>query len=198
MRPFHRFIVLSAALAMASTVLAQTASHPLSVAIPAYVGIRIVGASVQPTRSVVFDYANDGTAYLAAVDAGDPLPPTDVTRFDDVQVNVAGNGRWSVYVEATPFTYVGPGVGDGLTLDDVTVTPGSVSGLTQTAFFRPASRYETSWTLSATPFRIGRSVLGTGGWRSLGFNGWDYTVAVDGDEDAGAYTATVTYFLTFP
>ncbi len=49
------------------------------------------------------------------------------------------------------------------------------------------------------PRRIGReSLRDHSGWRSLGFSGRGHSLAVDGDEDAGTYTTTVTYYLTFP
>lgn len=194
------YALLTALSLLASPALAQSVSHPLGVTMPSTIGLRIVGADAAAPRSVVFDYAADPAAYVAAAIAGQPLPPTSVTRFDDVEVNVVGLGLWSVYVEATSFDYTGPGSGDGLDLDDVRMVRGSASGLTQNAItiFWFLGAYDAAWNLSTTPQRIARSWLGTGGWRSLGFNGWDYTLAVDGDEDAGAYVTTVTYFLTFP
>jgi hypothetical protein len=106
----------------------------------------------------------------------------------------------SVRVEATPLVCAGLGERTSRELADIRVERGSASGLTQDAisvlwFF---GRYDTTWTLSSNPQRITRGLLGTGGWRSLGFNGWDDSLTVDGDEDAGTYTTTVTYFLTFP
>jgi hypothetical protein len=128
------------------------------------------------------------------------LLPTSVNRFEDIEVNVNGFGLWSVYVQATPFVFTGTGTGAGLALEDVGVARGSVSGLAQDAItvFWFLGTYDTEWTLSTNARRIARSLLGTGGWRSLGFNGWDYALAIDGDEDAGTYTTTVTYYLTFP
>ncbi len=192
-------LVLSA-VASVPTALAQTASHPVAVSVPSYLGIRIVGADGGTSRSVVFDYGNDAPAYVTALDGGGTLVPTNVTRFTDVEVNVVGFGRWSVYVEATPFVYAGPGDGAGLELADIRMDRGSASGLIQDAItiFWILGSYDTTWTLAENPQRIARSLLGTGGWRSLGFNGWDYSLAVDGDEDAGTYTTTVTYYLTFP
>ena len=85
-------------------------------------------------------------------------------------------------------------------MSDLRVERGSASGLTQNAItiFWFLGNYAAMWNLSTTPQRIARSLLGTNGWRSLGFNGQDYTLAVDGAEDGGTYTTTVTYFLTFP
>jgi len=180
--------------------LAQTASHSVAVSVPSYLGIRIVGGGGGASRSVEFGYGRDAPAFMTAQDGSGSLAPTNVTRFSDVEVNVAGFGLWSVYVEATPFVYTGPSGGTGLELADIRVERGSTSGLTQDAIsvFWFFGRYDTTWTLSSNPQRIARSLRGTGGWRSLGFNGWDYSLAVDGDEDAGTYTTTVTYFLTFP
>lgn len=201
MRPHPLSSTLLAVLVLlAPSAFGQSTSHSLNVSVPSYIGLRIVGAGAAVPRSVVFDYAADPIAYLAAADTNQPLEPTSVTRFEDVEVNVIGLGFWSVNVEATAFTYAGPGSGSGLDLADVRVVRGSASGLTQNAItvFWFLGSYDTSWTLSTSPQRIARSLLGTGGWRSLGFNGWDYTLAVDGDEDAGSYTTTVTYYLTFP
>ena len=202
----HRFVLRAVVrfLFVASTVtatpaLAQAISHDVSVAIPTTMGIRLVGAGGGP-RAVEFDFAADATAYLTAADANERLSPTTVDRFDDIEANVNGFGLWSVYVEATPLAYAGPGSGAGLELADIRVDRGSASGLTQDAItiFWILGSYDPTWPLATTPRRIARSLLGTGGWRSLGFNGWDYTVAVDGDEDAGTYATTVTYYLTFP
>lgn len=200
LRPVVLLTLALAAALLAQAAVAQTASHSIAVSVPSYLGIRIVGAGGGTPRSVVFDYAAEPTAFADAVDTGDRLVPTAVTRFDDVQVNVVGFGLWSVYVEATPFAYTGPGTGNGLDLTDVRMDRGSASGLTQDAItpFWFFGTYDTTWTLSASPQRIARSLLGTRGWRSLGFNGWDYSLAVDGDEDAGTYATTVTYYLTFP
>lgn len=193
-------LLLTALSLLAPQAFAQSVSHPLSVSVPSYIGLRIVGSGGAGPRSVQFDYAADPVAYVAAADAGQRLGPTSVTHFDDVEVNVVGIGLWSVYVEATAFEYVGPGSGLGLDLSDVRMARGSASGLSQNAItiFWFLGTYDTTWTLSTAPRRIARSLLGTNGWRSLGFNGWDYTLAVDGDEDAGSYATTVTYYLTFP
>ena len=173
---------------------------PVTVSTPSYIGIRIVGTGTGP-RSVTFDYATNPTNYLTTIDnGGGALPPTTVNRFDNIEVNVIGIGFWSLYVQATPLTYTGPHTGAGLNLSDLRVNRGSASGLTQNAItiFWFLGAYNTSWNLSTTPQRIARSFLGTNGWRSLGFNGLDYTLNVNGNEDAGTYTTTVTYYLTFP
>lgn len=176
--------------------LSQTASHPLTVSTPSYIGIRIVGAGTGP-RSVTFDYATNPTPYLTAIDnGGATLPPTNVNRFDDVQLNISRNGRWRIHVQATAFAYTGPTTPAGLTLTDIRVT----RTRPQDAVVGPgnSATYATTWTLSTTPTEIASSNRNTSGWRSLGFNGWDYTLAVDGDETTGTYTTVVTYSLTSP
>ena len=196
-----RFALLTALIAsIATPAHAQTEQHDVTVTLPTYIGLRIVGAGTGP-RSVTFDYAADPDTYFTAIDTGSgALPPTAVSRFDDVQVNVVGFGYWSLYVQATPLDYSGPGSGAGLNVSDLRVNRGSASGLTQNAItiFWFLGSYTTSWNLSTTPQRIARSLLGTNGWRSLGFNGLDYTLNVNGDEDGGTYTTTVTYYLTAP
>lgn len=194
--------LLAAILVLTPTVLAQPVIHDVTVAIPETIGIRMVGVGVG-ARTVEFAYASDVGSYLSAADNGDTLEPTSVSRFEDIEVRVNGIGRWSVNVEATPLAYSGPGTGGGLDLGDLRVDRGSASGLSQEAIttrflFFTIGRYDASWTLSTTPREIANTLIGTNGWRSLGFNGWDYTLAVNGDEDAGSYSTTVTYFLTSP
>ena len=178
---------------------AQGAAHDLSVTLPDVVGIRVVGGG-SGARSVVFDYAGDPGSYLGAVQAGSVLLPTGVTRFTDVQVNATRNGRWNVEVVASPLTYVGPGSGTGVNLADIVVVRGVRSGLVQDAISGPGNSagYVTEWRLATDPQRIAFSRGSSGGWRSLGFNGWDYGLTVDGDEDPGTYTTVVTYLLTAP
>jgi len=173
--------------------------HDVTVRIPDVIGIRIVGSGDGP-RTVVFDYADDATAYVAAVLGDGRLFPTDVRRFSGVEVNSTRRGRWSVQVVATPVAYAGPGSGDGLALGDVRVVRGSRSGLAQDAITWQgnAGWYWADWQLSTTAQAIASRTGATRGWRSLGFNGLDYEIAVQGDEDPGSYTTTVTYLLTSP
>jgi hypothetical protein len=191
--------LLAALVLLTPHALGQSVSHPLSVSTPSYIGLRIVGAGTGP-RTVTFDYANNPTAYFTAIDGGGAsLPPTSVTRFDDVQLNVSRNGRWRIHVQATAFTYTGATTPAGLTLADIRVT----RTRPQDAVVGPgnsgnSASYATTWTLSTTPTEIATSNRTTSGWRSLGFSGWDYTLDVNGDEAAGTYTTTVTYYLTSP
>ncbi|MCA1791577.1 MAG: hypothetical protein LC667_17525 [Thioalkalivibrio sp.] len=202
-RASFRLAMLFGALVLLPMALAQTARHDVAVAIPETIGIRMVGAG-GGARAVKFDYATDVGSYRSAANGGVALGPTSVSSFDDIEVRVNGNGRWSVNVEATPLVYSGTGTGGGLELSDLRVDRGSVSGLSQEAITVGRillwiyGRYDTSWTLSTTPRQIATTWFGTNGWESLGFNGWDYTLAVNGDEEAGTYLTTVTYFLTSP
>lgn len=178
---------------------AQSANHQLAVTIPDYVGIRILGSGSGP-RAVVFDFASEPTAYLEAITNGGIVAPTSVSRFDDIEVNVTHSGRWTVAVVATPLAYSGPGSGDGLTLGRIRVVRGSRSGLEQTAITGPGNSawYWPAWLLSTTAQQIASRTGATGGWRSLGFNGWDYEVRVHGNEDPGSYATVVTYLLSAP
>ena len=194
-----KLLVLVVLVAMLTPSMAQdsTAAHPLSVTIPERLGIRIVGPGTGP-RTVEFDYGSDLPAYLAAAAAATPLLPTRVHRIDDVEVNVTRNGRWYVYVQASPFSYTGPQTGAGLELSAVTVRRGVHSGLTQNAIEGPgnSARYLASWALSTELQEIASRPGSTGGWRSLGFNGWDYELSVNGGEDPGSYRTIVTYTVS--
>jgi hypothetical protein len=177
----------------------STASHPVTITIPEQIGIRIVGPGTGP-RVVEFDYGSDLPAYLAAAAAGTPLLPTAVRRIDDVQVNVSRNGRWYVFVQATPFAYNGPAAGAGLDLSAITVRRGAHSGLTQNAISGPggSATYELAWQLSTALQQIATRTGNSGGWRSLGFNGLDYELTVDGSADPGSYRTVVTYSVSSP
>jgi hypothetical protein len=194
-RRAFRFLVLLS-LAWTSTALAQSISHDVSVTIPDVIGIRIIGGGAGD-RAVTFDYAADPAAYLAATRGSGVLLPTSVNRFTDVQVNVTRRGRWSVEAVATPWTYVGSGAAASLPLASVRVIRGARSGLTQNAISGPGGSafYRATWALSTANQRIASRTGATGGWRSMGFNGWDYELLVDGSEDPGSYTTVVTYVL---
>lgn len=192
-----RFALLTALIAsIATPTHAQTQQHDVTITLPAYIGIRIVGTGTGP-RSVTFDYVANPNTYFTAIDAGGgTLPPTAVSRFDDVEVNISRNGRWRIHVLATTFAYTGPAAPAGLALGDIRVD----RTRPQNAVFGPgnSARYATFWTLSTTATEIASSNRATGGWRSLGFSGWDYSLRVDGDEAGGTYFTVVTYSLTAP
>ncbi len=202
MQRTHRLLwhALLALIVFGSTrVLAQAADHDVRVRMPEIIGIRLLGGG-SGIRSVTFDYAAAPEAYLSALESGGSLPPTEVVRFDGIEVNASRNGRWYVEVVASPLAYTGSASMAGLTLEDLRVDRGAVSGLVQDAIVGPGKSawYLTSWTLSSTARQIASRTGATGGWRSLGFDGTDYVLTVDGDEAAGTYTTTVTYFLTAP
>lgn len=185
----------------APAALAQAArgpSHSVSVEIPVTIGIRLVGSA---PRSVAFDYGADLPGYLAAATAGTPLEPTATRGFDDIEIRIPG-GRgtpaWYVEVSATPLIYSGSGPGDGLALSDLWVERGASSGLVP-EFSQPRNgAVADSWRLGASPQRIAEGGVGTGRWRSLGFNGRDYRLDVQGDEDAGVWRTVVSYTLVAP
>jgi hypothetical protein len=180
------------------TAFAQLAQHGVTITVPATIGLRIVGAGSGP-RDVVFDYAADPVAYDAAVNGTGVLRPTSTNRFDDIQVNSNRRGRWSVAVIATPLTYSGPASGGGIALEDITVTRGLMSGLLQNAIPVGGSAwYNASWHLTTTAQQIASRTGASGGWQSLGFNGLDYELRVQGNENPGSFTTTVTYLLTAP
>ena len=136
--------------------------------------------------------------YTDAYEGSGFIGTSRVTDFADVQVSVRtgfGFPRWYVTVEATPLSYRGEQQGAGLALGDIEVVRGSVSGLRQQAAIGGVSN---TWALSENPQTIAYSFFGTRGWQSLGFNGLDYRVAVDGDEEPGEYSTTVSYTIFYP
>jgi hypothetical protein len=199
MRRTRLTLATAAAACLLALASAQTATHGVAVHVPDYFGIRIVGAGPGP-RLVTFDYEADPDAYAAALQGAGRLLPTAVARFDDIQIKATRNGRWNLDVVATPLAYAGGASGAGFALADIRVVRGVRSGLAQTAIFGPGNSagFVASWVLSTAPQRIAFRNGSTQGWKSLGFNGLDYEIAVQGDEDAGAYTTLVTYLLTAP
>ncbi len=136
-------ILLAATVISAVPAVAQSVDHDVSVVIPTTIGIRLVGAGTGP-RAVEFGYADGHTSFMSAAETSVRLPPTAISRFDDIEVNVNGLGLYSVYVEATAFAYSGSGSSTGLELDDLRVNRGSVSGLTQNANQEPSGSSETT------------------------------------------------------
>lgn len=186
-------------LALHAAAFGQTVDHDVAVTIPELFGIRIVGPGTGG-RSVEFDYASVAGVYSDAVTGSGVLPPTSVNRFADVQVHVTRNGRWSVSVLASPISHTGPGTGGGLVLESISVTRGQRSGLEQDAIIGTGGSafIADSWVLRAEAQTIAFRRGPTSGWRSLGFNGWDYDLSVDGSEAPGTYSTVVTYILTAP
>ena len=177
---------------------AQHVGHEAHVHVPDIGGIRIVGAG-SGHRSVTFDYADDGTEYLRAVERG-VVEPTHVHRFEDVQVRVNRQGRWSIHVVATAFASTATGPSPSIAIERVEVHRGVSSGLVQDAIVGSGASAGIldAWNLSTESQRIAFRTGSTGGWRSLGFSGRDYRLVLDGTEAPGDHVAMVTYTLTFP
>ena len=197
------YLVYLCALVLLNVVWASAQSeHDVSVKLPSLYGIRIVDSADRPALapSVTFDYGADIAGYDAAVAGAGVVEASSVTDFGDVQVFVrkkAGDfNPWVLQVQATPFIYSGGVAGPGLALSDISVERGLTSGLTQEAV--TFGVVQPRWSLSGSSQLIAFSAYGTMGWQSLGFNGSDYRVKVDGDEDPGEYTTTVTYTIVEP
>lgn len=195
---FLLLVALAAPIALAQTPDRAAAGHDVAVTVPSTIGIRIVGTG--PAR-VTFDYAADLPGYLAAAEAGTPLEPTGVSGFDDIEVRApgrVGTPAWYVTVTASPLAYSGTGTGVGLELGDLGVEPGASSGLAPEFPIWLLGLVAPNWSLSSTPQWIAYGYVGSGRWRSLGFNGADYRLRVQGDEDPGAWQSTVTYTMVMP
>ncbi len=179
---------------------AQTGSHTITTRIPNYIGLKIVDdtGNISMNPRVVFDFESNPTDYIDAVMGSGVLAPTSVSNFADVQVAVR-QGTWRIWVGALQLTYNGSDTGTGLALSDIRVVRGAVSGLTPDAItIRPGGSINANWSLSNSWQRIALDSRSTNGWRSLGFNGLDYTLSVQGDESPGQYTTVVYYLLTNP
>ena len=198
----QKYLLILVLLVLTSLGLAQSDNHQVTVRIPNYIGLKIVDAlgniNVYPNASVTFDYASNPTAYMAAALGTQTLPPTLVTKFTDVQVAVRGGASWSIRVNATPFTFTGTGTPAGFTLADIRVIRGAVSGLTADPSLLRGPIQLSNWSLSTAWQTVFRSNGATIGWDSLGFNGQDYIIRVQGDEQPGQYVTMVTYELVFP
>ncbi len=192
---------------------AQSNDHDLAVGVPEYLSIRIVDSSnisaIAP--SVEFDFASNINTYLTTLAAGGgDVAPTAVRRFADVQIESKAD-FFGIYTYTTVVS--GFGAGSGLAVGDITVNKGSVSGLTTTPIvstFRSGVFYSTlagrwyrvttvianSWDLSTTTRLIAVGLGTTTGWESLGFNGEDYVLNINGDEAPGSHQAVVNYLMT--
>ena len=186
-------------LASLGTAFAQSDSHDVEIQIPTILSVRIVdgGGALAANPKVTFDYRSssaDVQLYIDAVNAGGgDLAPTAVTDFSDVQV-FSNQASWSVYVSASAlgFTQLDSGItsGAGIALSDIVVTPTGTKGAN-------VSTVSSSFALDAST-AVATGVNTSGGWQSLGFSGGDYALAVNGDENPGMYTTTVTYSFTAP
>lgn len=182
------------------TAFAQTDSHDVVIKIPSILSVRIVDSSggLAGSPIVNFDFRTttaNRTKYIDAVNAGGAdLAPTSTPDFSDLQV-FSNYGTWSLYVKATDplsaFTSLDTGItsGAGISLSDIVVTPSGTPGASDITV-------ATSFPLDiTTAVATGKN---TSGWKSVGISGNDYTLHVNGDENPGAYTSTVTYQFTAP
>ena len=196
-----KLVVISIVAAMllgSGVVFGQSASHDVDIRIPNVLMLRITdGSNASATNpGVVFDFVGlegNTNAYMDMVNlGGGSLQPTAVSNFGDVIV-FSNRATWNVTVATTGIDFLDDVVaglrGNGVALSDITVTPTGAIGTNVTSV-------STSWSL-ATTTSIANGVR-TQGWSSLGFSGDDYRLAVNGDEDPGTYTTTVTYTIAAP
>lgn len=154
----------------------STADHQLDVVIPEVLFVRILGT----TPTVTFDLTIDVDGYLVAADDGTPITSTSSTMTD---VQVWANSGWALTVSAAEFLNAG-----SLVIANVGVNP-------------RAGDADPSVTTLLGSFRLDEieSIAegdATGGWASVGINGDDYEIYVDGSEAEGPHTTTVTYTIT--
>ena len=175
---------------------AQASSHDVEIRIPNVLQLRIVNGSslaAASSPSVTFDFQANQAAYLDLVNAGGgELAPTSVTNFSDVIV-FSNRASWTVTVSAGEITFdnnlgLAGATNLGISLADIIVRPSGTPGAN-------VSTLEASWSLTGGTIATG---VRTQGWRNLGFGGADYRFAVNGDEDPGTYTTTVTYTIAAP
>lgn len=175
---------------------AQASSHDVEIRIPNVLQLRIVngaGVAAASGPSVTFDFQGDADAYLDTVNGGGgELAPTSWNQFDNVVV-FSNRATWSVTVSATAIVFdnnygLAGMTPNGVSLADIIVRP---SGTTETNVSSRAS----SWDMTGGTIASG---VRTQGWRRLGFGGGDYRFAVNGDENPGTYTTTVTYTIAAP
>lgn len=187
MKKVLSLLVVAAAI-FASSAMAQTDTHQVTINIPEVLQIQIIDdlGVVGDAPSVTFDYVTNAAAYLAMVNGGGgALGETASADFANVQV-MSNHATWEVTVSATGT------LGAGLALDDIVITPSGTEG-------DDVTTRAASWDLSgATQVANGVPTIGAGGleFQDLGFSGADYSLTVNGDEDPGTYTLTVTYTIT--
>lgn len=200
----YRFFLLLL-IALASFGQAQLSdTHTTTIRIPNYVGLKIVDVAGNITNNagVIFDYSADPATYRNATLGSQVLPPTQVVGFEDIQVVWRRNTNWRVQVQATNLVFTGVGPGAGFNLGDIRVRRGAVSGKTPgPAVGAPTiavGNVSSQWSLSTAWQTIVNESGATRGWESLGFNGKDYEILVQGNEKDGLYTTVVTYRLVSP
>lgn len=172
------------------------ASHNVTINIPNLLMVRITNGSnaAAPNPAVTFDLVTDIAAFIDAIENNTPLRPTNFVDFDDVIV-FSNRATWTVNVTASPISATQlTGLNtdlQGVTLAKISVAPrGSIdTGI--------VTSRATSWELSEGATFVASGIR-TQGWESLGFDGDDYLMNVDGTEDPGNYSTTVTYTISAP
>lgn len=170
------FLALSfgAAFAQDLSTASDEATHQVEVIVPEVLFVRILGTDPM----VTFNLAGDVNAYLAAADAGTSIGATSSTMTG---VEVWANMAWELTVEADEFVDAG-----SLVIANIQVTPTRTPGT-------GVDTVEASFYLDATdPIASGSA---TEGWSSVGIDGDDYAIFVDGSEAEGTHTTTVTYTI---
>lgn len=188
-------IVSSFAVAQQSS----SASHNVTINIPNVLMLRITDGDSNAAASspaVNFNFVDNPTdiqRYIDAIEGSGELAPTSVSNFGNIIV-FSNRSDWIVTVQAS--TLVTNNIFNldralsGVNLADITVTPSGTRGT-------GVSEIEDDWTLGTTAATIANGIQ-TQGWSALGVSGNDYRLNVDGSEDPGQYTTTVTYTISAP
>lgn len=180
---------------------AQTDNHTTNVRIPNYIGLKIVDSAgdLAANPAVNFDFTSDINPYLAAISAGgDEVAPTSVVDFEDIQVRRTG-AFWRILVRVESVSGFAPG--SGIAVNDLHVYRGTVSGLSPSAAFSAPgflgnfTFIQNDWTFSTNYQTIARGYGATAHWDSLGFNGLDYTLNINGNETPGQHSLVVRYLM---
>lgn len=177
--------LVTVALVSIGSVFAQSADqHEVEITIPQLLVLQIVDAAgnVVADPTVVFDI--DPTAYLTVAEGptATEFVPTS-SNFTDVRV-LTNNAAWSVDLAASALTFTPVVAGNasaGLGLADIRVVDSG--GVTMFAL-------DASGDIASGP--------ATTGWQSLGFGGSSFRLDLDGDEEPGTYTWTITYTVSAP
>jgi hypothetical protein len=178
MKKFLAIVIVTALVAGLGAALAQSSqSHEVQINIPNVLMIRLTSgasnAAVSSPTAVVFDLST------VTFDPEDTYTPTNLSaaNWDNVRV-FANGGGWQVTVATNNDTF---------DWSKITVTP-SGGDYTVNPFTLPVNDSVQIFTHGSR----------TNGWRSLGFGPAQFALALDGTEDAGTYTTTVTYTITNP
>lgn len=184
MKKFLATTLASLVLAAATTATAQTAaSHDVVIDIPQVLLLQIVDTSGEVVTSPVVRFDIDLADYLDVAEAASATEFTPTSsNFADVRV-MTNRAGWSVTLTAGALNFNSPTSASaaGLSLGDITVVDGAVQ----------------LFALD-TAAAIGSGTNATSGWESLGFGGDSFRLSLDGDEEPGTYTWTITYTISAP